>query len=196
MMVVAGIVLVTGTIVTGTGPHAGDQHVKRLPFQLEDVARIHSLTVWAFLALTVATLVVLARTGAPRTVRPPRHGARGARSWRRARSATRSTSSASRRPWCWLHVTGAVAVWVATAAVPARAVRPSPHGPPVDARRHRPTARPPSPRDPASDLRDNGDRAARGPDDQSRRSRRTDPRRVGRPRPAVGGASCGTTRST
>jgi heme a synthase len=68
MMVAAAVVLVTGTIVTGTGPHAGDQHVKRLPFQLEDVARIHSLTVWAFLALTLTTLFVLARTSAPRTV--------------------------------------------------------------------------------------------------------------------------------
>ncbi len=61
--------LVTGTIVTGTGPNGGDQHVKRLPFLVEDVARIHSLTVWAFLALTVAALVLLARTGASRQVR-------------------------------------------------------------------------------------------------------------------------------
>ncbi|HVN50674.1 MAG TPA: COX15/CtaA family protein [Acidimicrobiales bacterium] len=65
---VAAVVLLTGTIVTGTGPHAGDQHVKRLPFLLEDVARIHSLCVWVFLALTVVTLVTLARTDAPRAV--------------------------------------------------------------------------------------------------------------------------------
>jgi heme a synthase len=68
LVAVAALVLLTGTVVTGTGPHAGDQHVKRLPFLLEDVARIHSLTVWAFLALTVATLVTLVRTGAPRIV--------------------------------------------------------------------------------------------------------------------------------
>ena len=68
LVAVAAVVLLTGTVVTGTGPHAGDQHVKRLPFQLEDVARIHSLTVWAFLALTVVTLVALVRTGAPRAV--------------------------------------------------------------------------------------------------------------------------------
>jgi cytochrome c oxidase assembly protein subunit 15 len=68
LVAVAALVLLTGTIVTGTGPHAGDQRVKRLPFQLEDVARIHSLTVWVFLALTAATLTLLVRTGAPRLV--------------------------------------------------------------------------------------------------------------------------------
>jgi cytochrome c oxidase assembly protein subunit 15 len=68
LVAVAALVLLTGTIVTGTGPHAGDQHVKRLPFLLEDVARLHSLTVWGFLALTVATLVVLARTRAAKAV--------------------------------------------------------------------------------------------------------------------------------
>ena len=68
MVATAAVVLLTGTIVTGTGPHAGDQRVKRLPFLLEDVARVHSLTVWAFLALTAATLVLLVRTGAPRAV--------------------------------------------------------------------------------------------------------------------------------
>jgi cytochrome c oxidase assembly protein subunit 15 len=68
LVAVAAAVLVTGTVVTGTGPHAGDQRVKRLPLQLEDVARVHSLTVWLFMALTVATLITLVRTGAPRLV--------------------------------------------------------------------------------------------------------------------------------
>ena len=47
-------VLLTGTVVTGTGPHGGDERVARLPFVVEDVARIHSLTAWAFLAVTIA----------------------------------------------------------------------------------------------------------------------------------------------
>ncbi len=68
LVVAAGVVLVTGTVVTGTGPHGGDEHAKRLPFQVEDVARIHSLTVWTFLAIAVVTIVVLLRTGAPRVV--------------------------------------------------------------------------------------------------------------------------------
>lgn len=64
----AGIVLFTGTIVTGTGPHGGDETVERLPFTLVTVARVHSLTVWAFLALTIVTLAMLRRRGAPRDV--------------------------------------------------------------------------------------------------------------------------------
>jgi heme a synthase len=63
VVALAGAVFLTGTIVTGSGPHGGDQHVKRLPFMVEDVARIHSLTAWAFLALALATLIVLHRTG-------------------------------------------------------------------------------------------------------------------------------------
>ena len=68
LVVGAGITLFTGTIVTGTGPHGGDETVERLPFLLVTVARVHSLVVWAFLILTVVTLVVLRRTGSPRDV--------------------------------------------------------------------------------------------------------------------------------
>jgi cytochrome c oxidase assembly protein subunit 15 len=66
MVGVAGAVLITGTVVTGTGPHGGDEHVDRLPFFVEDVARIHSLTAWALLALTVGTLGLVYRSGASR----------------------------------------------------------------------------------------------------------------------------------
>ena len=52
----AGLVLVTGTLVTGSGPHSGDDAADRLPFAVVTVARMHSLTVWVFLA---AVLVVL-----------------------------------------------------------------------------------------------------------------------------------------
>jgi heme a synthase len=51
-------VLVTGTLVTGSGPHSGDTTADRLPFAVTTVARIHSVTVWVFLA---AVLVVLRR---------------------------------------------------------------------------------------------------------------------------------------
>ena len=66
MVAVASAVLVTGTVVTGTGPHGGDEHVDRLPFFVEDVARIHSLTAWVFLALAGATLGLVYRGGASR----------------------------------------------------------------------------------------------------------------------------------
>jgi cytochrome c oxidase assembly protein subunit 15 len=48
--------IVTGTVVTGTGPHGGDEHAHRFGFQITSVARIHSGTV----ILTVATALALA----------------------------------------------------------------------------------------------------------------------------------------
>jgi cytochrome c oxidase assembly protein subunit 15 len=65
LVITAMIVVFTGTIVTGTGPHGGDEKVARLPFTLTEVARVHSGSVWVFLALTIATLVLLRRQGAP-----------------------------------------------------------------------------------------------------------------------------------
>ena len=52
----AGLVLVTGTLVTGSGPHSGDEAADRLPFAVVTVARVHSLTVWGFLALAIVVL--------------------------------------------------------------------------------------------------------------------------------------------
>jgi len=50
--------LVTGTVVTGAGPHAGDESARRYGFDISTVAEIHSVTVWfavfAFLAVVVA----------------------------------------------------------------------------------------------------------------------------------------------
>ena len=51
----AVIALVTGTVVTATGPHAGSEDAIRFGFDLVSVARIHSLSVLT----TVALLVVL-----------------------------------------------------------------------------------------------------------------------------------------
>lgn len=60
-------VLVTGTIVTGTGPNSGDARADRMPFDLNEVARIHSVTVWVFVGLTVFLAVRQARTGSVST---------------------------------------------------------------------------------------------------------------------------------
>jgi cytochrome c oxidase assembly protein subunit 15 len=37
--------LVTGTVVTGAGPHAGDEDAPRLDLAIDDVARVHGITV-------------------------------------------------------------------------------------------------------------------------------------------------------
>lgn len=49
------VALVTGTVVTATGPHAGSEDAIRFGFQLVSVARIHSVSVLT----TVALLIVL-----------------------------------------------------------------------------------------------------------------------------------------
>lgn len=113
MVALAGAVLVTGTVVTGTGPHGGDETVARLPFVVEDVARIHSVTAWAFLAVALAFGVVLHRGGA--TGR-----ALGRLRWLIvvviAQGALGYTQYVLGVPpgLVGLHVAGAVAVWVAT----------------------------------------------------------------------------------
>ena len=58
LLVLAGLALITGTVVTGSGPHAGDEDAKRLPFGIEAAARVHGLAVLLFLGVT---LFVLAR---------------------------------------------------------------------------------------------------------------------------------------
>ena len=77
------LVIITGTIVTGSGPHSGAEkqqildalesqgtassitnlelEVERLPFDVPDVARIHGISVMLFLLLTLRLLFVIKR---------------------------------------------------------------------------------------------------------------------------------------
>ena len=57
--VLTGAALVTGTVVTGTGPHAGDENVRRWGFEIATVARIHSLTVLMAIGAALAFVWVL-----------------------------------------------------------------------------------------------------------------------------------------
>ncbi len=61
---VAFAVLVAGTVVTGTGPHGGDEKAPRFQFVMTDVVRIHSLIVWALVALTVFLAIRVRKEGA------------------------------------------------------------------------------------------------------------------------------------
>jgi cytochrome c oxidase assembly protein subunit 15 len=47
-------VMVLGTIVTGTGPHAGDVGSPRFDFEIQTIARIHADVVIIFLLITIA----------------------------------------------------------------------------------------------------------------------------------------------
>ena len=43
--------IVAGTLVTGSGPHAGDEDAPRLDFDIETVARIHGVLVMSTIAM-------------------------------------------------------------------------------------------------------------------------------------------------
>jgi len=60
----ATLLMFTGPVVTGSGPHAGDAKAERFNFFIPDVVRVHSVNMWIFLAVVVVLLVGLARTGA------------------------------------------------------------------------------------------------------------------------------------
>lgn len=53
--------LATGTVVTGAGPHAGDETARRYGFDISTVAEVHSVTVWTTVAVFLALVVVLRR---------------------------------------------------------------------------------------------------------------------------------------
>ncbi|XRQ15647.1 COX15/CtaA family protein [Actinomadura welshii] len=73
LIVSCAAVLVAGTVVTGTGPHAGDAEARRFGFDITDVARVHSVLAWVTTALTVIVIVVLHRTRAPAAARRRSH---------------------------------------------------------------------------------------------------------------------------
>ncbi len=68
MIGAASVAIFTGTVVTGSGPHGGDERVARLDFHLPDVARIHGISVVLFLAMTLAWLWMARREQAPAPV--------------------------------------------------------------------------------------------------------------------------------
>ena len=60
LLLTTGAAVVAGTLVTGSGPHAGDENAVRLGFAMTTIVRTHSVFVWLTVATTMA-LVFLAR---------------------------------------------------------------------------------------------------------------------------------------
>jgi cytochrome c oxidase assembly protein subunit 15 len=52
-VVMGSVALFTGTIVTGSGPHAGDEKARRFDFAITTVARIHGISVLVAIALLI-----------------------------------------------------------------------------------------------------------------------------------------------
>jgi len=64
------VVVVVGTVVTATGPHAGDENAIRFGLDLTVVVRVHAIAVWIFLAALVASAVLVRKASAHHLVRP------------------------------------------------------------------------------------------------------------------------------
>jgi cytochrome c oxidase assembly protein subunit 15 len=68
LVAASALVLVLGTLVTGTGPHAGDPKVSRLPFNPQNVTQLHADAVYLLAGLTLAAALTAWRTPYRRTV--------------------------------------------------------------------------------------------------------------------------------
>jgi heme a synthase len=72
LTVMTTLALVTGTVVTGAGPHAGDENSPRFDLAIHEVARVHGISVIASI-LTALWLVALMRRS-PALMARLRHG--------------------------------------------------------------------------------------------------------------------------
>ena len=66
------ILVITGTMTTGAGPHAGSTvgqvRAKRLPFALSSAAWVHSAAALLFIGLVLGLLAAIWQTGAPKAL--------------------------------------------------------------------------------------------------------------------------------
>jgi cytochrome c oxidase assembly protein subunit 15 len=66
-VVVAAAVVVLGVVVTGSGPHAGDENAKRNGLDPQQIAQAHADAVFLLIGLSVALWFAVRAVGAPRT---------------------------------------------------------------------------------------------------------------------------------
>ena len=69
LAVLVWITVIAGTVVTGSGPHAGDETAPRYNLSITDTARIHGIAMWMFLAVTIIVVWFAWRTGASRRIK-------------------------------------------------------------------------------------------------------------------------------
>jgi len=112
LVAVTGLMLAAGTVVTGTGPLAGDAGVKRYRLPLEGVTQLHADIGWLLAGLSVALVLGLRLSGAP---------PRAARAGWIMLAALGSQGVIGYIQYfthlpaglVWVHVTGSVLVWIA-----------------------------------------------------------------------------------
>ena len=115
----ASVAILMGTVVTGSGPHAGSHDgelVERLPFDVAAVARLHSLSVLLFVGVTVFLWRSLRLAGAAPSVE---QRVRVLLAVLLAQAAVGYAQYFTGVPavLVGVHVLGAVAVWIATLRV-------------------------------------------------------------------------------
>ena len=141
--------LAAGTVVTGAGPHAGDEDAERYGFlgvdTVQIAARVHSVAMWLTLALVVGLLVLVRREAAPSQAGVARMrqrttvlvvviGVQGAIGYLQYFTGVPA--------WLvLLHIAGSVAFWVAVLLVRFAARDRGPGRMGVDRERDRPRAR-------------------------------------------------------
>ena len=112
LVAVTCLMLAAGTVVTGTGPLAGDAGVPRYNLPLEGVTQLHADIGWLLAGLSIALVLVLRLSGAPpRAVRAgwmvlAALGSQGVIGY--IQYFTHLPAGL-----VWVHVTGSVLVWIA-----------------------------------------------------------------------------------
>ncbi len=112
LVAVTGLMLAAGTVVTGTGPLAGNAAAPRYKLPLEGVTQLHADVGWLMAGLAVALVIGLRMSGAPpRAVRA---------SWIMIASLGVQGTIGYVQYFThlpaglvWVHVTGSVLVWIA-----------------------------------------------------------------------------------
>lgn len=69
LVVVGFLLLIAGTVVTGTGPHGGDAAAPRWNLDLPSVTQVHAVLAWLTLVGSITAVAIAFRTGAARPVR-------------------------------------------------------------------------------------------------------------------------------
>ena len=113
LLVVTGAVIVIGTVVTGSGPHAGDEHAHRTGLDPGMVAQLHADLVMLLIGLSVAWYLALRAVGAPAA---PRRAAAVLVAVELAQGTIGFVQYFTHLPIVLVgaHLLGACAVWLAT----------------------------------------------------------------------------------